>query len=441
MKIISLRKDYPGQSLLLDLQTMQLAGHRPLGLWSKKHNLIYGAQYILSEAIYSCLMGQLEGVAGSQYDLTSVIEDVDATDLELYSLPERLTVFPDLTEIQGKRILISLAHPAFGVGDAILAIPFLKLFKEVLNLRIGVSVNSTAADLVQGYNLFEQVYTEIIDFQELSHFDYVIEPSVEKMDTLGWIRSYVLKEFGENVFYRRFPSPEMSLKKEKYSKFLDSFQKTFNLEKSQRLCFLNWESNSIKRNIPVEVVKSIIESLKIMDIQVAFRKPLHNLDGIYDWLIQQPNTTDCTSITQTNLELAHLIKACDFVISSDSTEIHLAGGLRKKALCVFLKTSMEAYSKAWLKGHYWPGKIDRLYPTVKNIFLPNTLIRDFDKSLYQIIRNLALEEDPEFKEMYGNLFEGLKHQQMFEDLLRIFMEKRIPIKHPLKAQLQKLGLF
>lgn len=408
----------------LNLQALQLPGHSPFPYWNAKYAIPKNQTMVIFEGIYACLTGQIKGVAGSQYDLTGLFVEKDIS----FSMPKLLEGFPPPESLKGKKILFVLAHNSFGLGDLILAMPFLKIFAETLNVTLDVCVNSAGVGFFYSQEWLGEALPEIISLEKFCEYDYFVEPSIDKMDTLGWIRSYLLKEFGENVFYKRFPSPELKVNPEYDENFKSNLKSLPKRDSALKLCILNWETSSLKRNLPIEIWKTVFKSLLIMGFQVAVIRSSSRIDGSFEWISSQENVIDVSSLIRCPADLAYLVNSADLVISPDTSYIHLAGGFRKRALCIFLKSANEIYKRTWLKGNYWPLKLEKLYPTVKKVVLPGASFKDMEAIIYQLVRDAAFNEDPEILELYNNLFFSLKKQKMDAELERILKTKSVDLQ-------------
>ncbi|MDX1920295.1 MAG: glycosyltransferase family 9 protein [Candidatus Caenarcaniphilales bacterium] len=413
----------------LDLQTSQINGHRPFPYWNAKYLIPKDQMVVIPEGIYACLTGQQSGVIGSQYDLRGLFVEKKS----FKKLPQLLSGFPCPESLKGKKILCVLAHNSFGLGDLILAMPFLKIFAEALKVNLDVSVNSAGVSFFHGQDWMGKALPEIISLEKFCEYDYYFEPSIDKMDSLGWIRSYLLKEIGESVFYRRFPSPELKVVAGYNEAFQQALSRLPKRDSSLKLCVLNWETSSLKRNLPIEIWKTVFKSLIIMGFQIVVSKPAFKNDGAFEWIKAQENVIDASPLILNPADLIYLVNSADLVVSPDTSYIHLAGGLRKRALCIFLKSANEIYKRAWLKGNYWPLKLDKLYPTVKRAILPNNSFKDMDAIIYQLVRDAAFNEDPEMIELYNSLFFTLKNQKMNNELERILKTKNVDLKKLEKA--------
>jgi hypothetical protein len=178
---------------------------------------------------------------------------------------------------------------------------------------------------------------------------------------------------------------------------------------------------------------SIYEALSIMDFTILIsRNPQQSLYGI-EWLLKRKNIIDTTSLLQEPADIVNIIDLCDLVISSDATPLHVAGSLRKKGLCLFMKSANELYKKAWSRGNYWPKKLSSLYPTIHQSTLPNTSFKDMNAIIYQIVRSAAFGEDSETIELYNNLLFHLKKNKQSEELARILKSKNIKLERISKS--------
>lgn len=436
MRLITLNQAQLAQDeYLLDLQTAQLPGHRAYPYWVAKYLIPAKEVIVLPEGIYASWMGLTEGVMGSQYNLSDKFQDLKVKTQN--KLPIKLQGFPKKEDLVGKKVLCVLAHSSFGLGDLILAIPFLKIFAESLNIQLSLSVNSAGMPFFHGQKWLQGLHPEILSFDEYVQYDYYIEPSVDKMDALGWIRNYLLKEVGESIFHERFPCPELKVNTENFKSVKLRLNALPKRNTDKKICLFNWETSSQKRNLPIDVWKLVIKSLTIMDYQIAVTPSIFQTDGAFQWVISQENVIDASSLIEMPADLINLVAACDLTISADTSLIHLAGGLRKKALCIFLNSAAELYGKAWLKGNYWPGKLDKLYPSVKAINLPRLPVKDLDKIIYQAVRSTAFGEDAEMVELYNNLFFTMRNQRMFGDIEEVLKRKNIDFQRLAQAKLKE----
>ncbi|MDJ0626003.1 MAG: hypothetical protein QNJ31_06525 [Candidatus Caenarcaniphilales bacterium] len=438
MKLVTVNDEiYQNQNskeFLLDLQKLQIKGHRPYPYWNAKYLIPQKQLIAIPENIYSCWTGKLKGVMGSQYNLQRLF--VEEKLPETIKLPLRLIGFPPKEMLKWKKFLCVLAHNSFGLGDLILSMPFLKVFAESLDIELGLCVNAAGVNFFHEQKWISKIYPEIVPFERLIEFDYFIEPSVNKMDALGWIRSFVLKELGEQAFLERFPSPKLIPHQEHKNEFYEKLSNLPKRDKSKKLCLLNWETSSQKRNLPFEVVRFILQSLLIMDFQVVVTRPIFKTSELFNWISKQNNVIDASSLTVNPSDLVNLVDSCDLIVTADTSFVHLAGGLRKKTLCVFAKSAGELYKKAWLKGTYWPLKAEKLYPTLKTVTLLGSL-KEMDKILYQAIRNTVFNEDPETIELYNNLFAHLKNSKQYLELEEIMKRKNIDFRKLFKDKVSK----
>lgn len=439
MKTVSINNEVleqlKAEEFTLNLQTIQLPGHSPFPLWTAKYQIPKDQIMVVFECVYACLTGQVKGATGSQYDLSGLFVERETSSLSTKSLPESLEGFPAPESLKGKKILFVLAHNSFGLGDLILAMPFLKVFAETLNLTLDVCVNSAGISFFSSQEWLGEALPEIISLDKFCEYDYFVEPSIEKMDSLGWIRSYLLKEFGENVFYKRFPSPELKLNLEYDKHFKSKLSILPKRDEAAKLCILNWETSSLKRNLPIEIWKTVFKSLTIMGFQVAVAKSSLRTDSGFEWIKSQENVIDVSSLINSFDDLIYFVNSADLVISPDTSYIHLAGSLRKRALCIFLKSANEIYKRSWLKGSYWPLKLEKLYPTVKQVVLPGANFKDMEAIVYQLVRDAAFGEDPEMIELYSNLFYTLKKQKLDGELERILRTKSVDLKKLAKTNI------
>jgi len=423
MKLITLNQAcIGGEDYILDLQTAQIPGHRPYPYWTVKYQIAPKKVIALTDVIYNCWMGKQEGIMGAQYRLANAFQDVKVKTKE--KLPIKLKGFPDKNELIGKKILCVLAHPGFGLSDLSLSMPFLKVFAQSLKLDLGLSINSAGLPFFYGQNWLKNLHPELLSFEEFIQYDYYLEPLPDnKMTSLSWIRNYLLKELGENIFYERFPSPELKIDPQHIDGLSAHLRALPGRNTAQKICLLSWESSSQRRNLPIEVIKQILKSLQIMDYQIAVTKPVFRQDNTFEWLIAQSNVVNASSLIDAPGDILELVSVCDLVIGPDTSALHLAGGLRKRGLCIFMKSAEELYGKYWLKGSYWPGKLDKLYPSIKGLFLPHAQVKNLDKILHQAIRLVALGEDPEMLEQYNNLLHSLRNQHLFNDLENLLKRK------------------
>ncbi len=418
------------ENFVLDLQNMQIEGHRPYPYWTQKYNFSQNSQFFIPENIYACLTGQLTGVMGSQYNLKNYFLEQNTEDIN----PQKLEKFPSKDEIKGKKVLCILSHCTFGLGDLILSMPFLKLFAEKLEIKLGISVNSAGQEFFFGQDWLYKTHPEIIEEAEFKEYDYYVESAVEKMNVLGWLRSYLLKEFGEEAFYERFPAPKLVTRETKQKNFNQSLNALPNRDTRKRICFLNWETSSQKRNLPLDALKAIYKALCIMDFQILVSRPVHQRNAVFDWLCRQNNVINASNLVEGAKDLINLVNYCDLLVSPDTSFIHFAGGLRKRALCIFLRSATELYEKTWLKGNYWPRKLDLLYPTVNSILIPQGPFKDMEQILYSAVRTAAFGEDPELLEIYNGLFFHLRSQGALKEIQEIFERKTIDFQRLLKEK-------
>jgi ADP-heptose:LPS heptosyltransferase len=412
------------QDYVLDLQTTQLEGHNPYPYWTAKYIVSKNLALALPEGIFACLTGQMKGLTGSQYNLRHILLQQALPDV----MPTKLEGFPPLDELKGKKVLCVLAHATFGLGDLILAMPFLKTFAENLKIKLSVCVNSAGLEYFHEQGWLQKAYPEVLPLHELMQYDYYLEPSLEKMDVLGWIRSYLLKQLGEKVFYDRFPCPELKVIPDQQQKISSSLNTHPKRKLDKKICLFNWEGSSHKRNLSIEVLKAVFRSLLIMDYQILIVKSAYLRSNIFDWLAAQDEVIDVSYLTEGASNLINVVYYADLTVSPDTNLVHLAGGLRKRGLCIFLKSATELYSKTWLKGFYWPGKIGLLYPTLNNLMVPHGSFKDLEKIVYSAVRGAAFGEDPEMIELYNNLFFNLRNQHRYDELEQILKTKNVDFK-------------
>jgi hypothetical protein len=417
---------------LLDLQTVQKVGHPPFQHWVKKYSISLDQELILPDVIHACLMGKVKGIAGSQYDLNHLFHNFDlfpisqnqANDLSLESssqspnqyannYPSQLISYIPKAQLKDKKVLCILSHPACGLRDLILIMPFLKIFAEALNLELSIMVNSAGISLFEGQKWLETIYPEIMDLSDFMQFDYFIEPSVYEMNSVMWIRNYLLKEFGEKVFHNRFPCPEIKISPEKIRQKKMVLDSVLKRDRNKKACLFSWESGSQRTNFSRFLWKAIVKSLMIMDHQIVVINASGAVSSIDD--------------------LIALIEYADFVIGPDSTLIHIAGSLRKKTLCVIPKSADEIYRKSWLRGSYWPKKMDKLYPTVKGLIVPNGPFREMEAIVYKAIREISFGHDLEMVDLYNNLLSSLKNQKLLDEVEKIMHKRRAEMGTTLNA--------
>jgi hypothetical protein len=227
----------------LDLQKAQLPGHSPFPFWTKKYALTQNQKLAVPDCIFKCLTTDESSDHGAQYNLKYLFEQSENS-----PKAERLSDFPNKGLLQNKKVLIILAHNTFDLSDLVLAMPFIKIFSEATGAIVSVCVNSAGIKLFTKQPWLDKALPELMSNEDFENFDYYLEPSVDKMDTLAWIRAYLLKEYGEKVFHERFPAPKIVINHEENLEFNNHFAslalkqlgKELTIEEMKgKLCFLN----------------------------------------------------------------------------------------------------------------------------------------------------------------------------------------------------------
>jgi hypothetical protein len=77
--------------------------------------------------------------------------------------------------------------------------------------------------------------------------------------------------------------------------------------------------------------------------------------------------------------------------------------------------------------------MDKLYPTVKGLIVPNGPFREMEAIVYKAIREISFGHDLEMVDLYNNLLSSLKNQKLLDEVEKIMHKRRAEMGTTLNA--------
>lgn len=250
-----------------------------------------------------------------------------------------------------------------GIGDHVLFLPALGVFREILpdNSEIWLSTQKEKHPIFYNNDNINKLYPMPLGLDTLLNADYLIDSS-------GRSDSYEFAHFHMTDYFLNFlqidyskiknKAPTMKWDRKRSHKIFNLFEAARKENPLKPTVLLNWKASNSLRDLPPDKLLFLVESFKDVLFVVAQFKTFAEDTAR---LVKEYNSRvlDCSPYMGSLEDYITTIANCDAVVSTDTGTGHLAEALRKPSLVIYGPINddlrIRYYNKAYAIGAEYSG--------------------------------------------------------------------------------------